>query len=116
MYTENASIDDSEEQKEKEAEVQVELVRVIPNKADPVNDITDGVWLEDVCKAFVPDEVVDVVSDPMIQSTVGGLGLGVLAGAADDAVNGAAVGSVIGDLRVTLGIAVTFTVGAAVAA
>lgn len=99
-----------------------ELVRVMAVDAGAVNKMTDDVNVEDVRKALVPrqvseavESVGDVLGDlpDMVGASAGGLTVGLLASAADDAVIGSAVGAALG-AQAQVGVAVVTVVGAGV--
>ena len=93
----------------------VTLSRVDPG---PANEITDDVMLEDVTSALIPDqllnsvtEAAEVASGDVAVLTTGGLAAGLLASAADGAVVGEAVGTLIG-VETSVGVATVATAGA----
>lgn len=101
-----------------------EVITVGPVDAGAVNDITDTVLLEDVSDALVPQNVRDAIetvgeavedawTDPSLGASAGGLALGLLAAAADEASIGAVVGGALG-AEAQVGVAVLTAMGAGV--
>ena len=99
-----------------------ELVKAVAVDAGAVNKMTDAVNVEDVRKALVPRQVSDAaesVGDALsglpekVGASAGGLTVGLLASAADDAVIGSAVGAAFGS-EAQVGIAVVSAVGVGV--
>jgi len=95
------------------------VYQVLSVDAGAANEITDEVLWEDVRDAVVPKDVRDAVGDvqealtnnPRVGAGAGGLALGLLASAADEAAIGATLGSALGASE-DLGIAVMAAVGA----
>jgi hypothetical protein len=94
-----------------------EYVTVLRVDPGPVNEILDEVRLEDVQHALVPDKLVDTVKDVFNDGRVGaasgGLALGLLAAAADDAMIGSALASAING-EVGMGVEMAAAAGAGV--
>jgi hypothetical protein len=99
-----------------------DLVKAVAVDAGAVNTIIDAVNVEDVRKALVPRQVIDAVETvgdalggvpDKVGASAGGLTVGLLASAADDAIIGSAVGAAFGS-EAQVGIAVASVIGAGV--
>ncbi len=99
-----------------------DLVKAVAVDAGAVNTIIDAVNVEDVRKALVPRQVIDAVESvgdalggvpDKVGASAGGLTVGLLASAADDAIIGSAVGAAFGS-EAQVGIAVASVIGAGV--
>ncbi len=102
-----------------------DLVKAVAVDAGAVNTIIDAVNVEDVRKALVPRQVIDAVETvgdalggvpDKVGASAGGLTVGLLASAADDAIIGSAVGAAFGsEAQVGIAVASEAQVGIAVA-